>query len=66
MFLLLLLLLLVAVLSPASVAGYCAGIGSNPSFTNTPRVSQLALNRVSVNWTGMVSRVDCADQERVA
>ena len=45
-----------------NVEAYCKGIGSNPSFTGTPKVKQIDLSRVQVSWTGLVARIDCADQ----
>ena len=55
-------LLLLAVLDQASQAnGWCVGIGRNPVFTATPRISQEGLGAVQISWSGMVEDLDCAD-----
>ncbi len=40
---------------------YCWGAGKNPGFSGAPRVTQVALDRVKVEWEGMVTQEECAD-----
>ena len=44
-----------------SVQGYCWAAGRNPSFTDAPKVEQLALDTVRVSWHDIVSQRSCAD-----
>eukprot|EP00092_Neocalanus_flemingeri_P021702 GFUD01023540.1.p1 GENE.GFUD01023540.1~~GFUD01023540.1.p1 ORF type:complete len:268 (-),score=74.64 GFUD01023540.1:180-983(-) len=52
--------LLATTLHPAQA--YCAGIGANPGFKDSPLVQQVTLTSVKVTWAGLVTRAECADQ----
>jgi len=52
--------LLAVSLRPAQA--YCAGLGANPGFKDSPLVSQVTLTSVKVTWQGLVTRSECADQ----
>ena len=43
------------------INAYCKSVGSNPSFTGKPIVTQIDLITIRVSWKDLVSRVDCAD-----
>jgi len=44
------------------VEGYCPGLYANPGFKSAPRVNQVSMTSVEVDWRGLVTRADCADQ----
>ena len=48
-------------LSISEVKSYCWQIGWNPSFNGAPRVTQLAMDEVRVEWDGLVDQRECAD-----
>lgn len=56
------LLSIVALVSLPSCEAYCAGLGANPGFRDSPRVEQVTLTSVRVSWQGIVTRIECADQ----
>ena len=47
-------------MGPGLSLSYCAL--HNPGFTSPPRVQQVSLTSVRVDWLGLVTRIDCADQ----
>lgn len=51
---------LLVMLGPGLSLSYCAL--HNPGFTSPPRVQQVSLTSVRVDWLGLVTRIDCADQ----
>ena len=60
LYLVLVVTLLATTLHPTDA--YCNGIGANPGFRDSPRVKQVTLTSVKVDWEGLVTRIECADQ----
>lgn len=53
--------LLIIALSVNTVYPYCTWVGSNPSWSGSPKVEQVSLTSVRVSWSGLLQREDCAD-----
>jgi len=42
--------------------GYCSIVGPDPGFSSAPRLEQVSLTSVRVNWHNIVTKIECADQ----